>query len=129
MMSKKLHHIRPLKGKQKKIHVKAECDSCGRSDVVSIYEDQVEHQDFKVSFYECPQCKHTFCSICVGDVGKIECPFCKRLKPKKIKPFDIYVCGVCFDEFWNKGGLCNECKYVRAGSPKKDGHYEGPPED
>jgi hypothetical protein len=129
MFGKKTHHIRPLNHKTKKIHVKAECEKCGRFDVVSVYEDQVEHQDFKLSFYECSQCKHTFCNICSSDPAKIECPFCKRLKPKKIKPFDIYVCGVCFNEWWKEGGFCNECKYVEEKYPEKDGHYPGPPEE
>jgi len=29
-----------------------------------------------------------------------------------VKPFDIYVCGVCFQEWWREGGFCRECKYV-----------------
>jgi hypothetical protein len=108
----KPHLIRPLKAKHKKIHVKAECEGCGRTDVVSVYEDQVEHTDFKLSFYECQQCRRHFCNICVGDAEKLECPFCKRLKPKKISPFDIWVCGICFNEWWREGGFCDECKYM-----------------
>ena len=74
MLGKKPHLIRSLKGKHKKIHVKAECDKCGRSDVVSIYEDQVEHVDFKVSFYECQECRRTFCSICVDGTRNWSAP-------------------------------------------------------
>jgi|WetSurMetagenome_2_1015567.scaffolds.fasta_scaffold63146_2 hypothetical protein len=113
-MASAKHKIRPVKAKDKKVHVRAECEKCGRYDVVSVYEDQVEHQDFKLSFYECSQCKRTFCNICVAssDPDRLQCPFCKRLKPKKMKPFDIYVCGVCFNEWWREGGFCKECKYV-----------------
>jgi hypothetical protein len=112
MPGKKPHHIRPVKGKHKKIHVKAECEKCGRFDVVSVYEDQVEASGFKISFFECQQCKRMFCSVCVGELKGVACPFCGKLKPKRINPFDIYVCGVCFDEWWHEGGLCRECKYV-----------------
>jgi len=112
MASAKAHHIRPVRGEHKKIHVKAECENCGRFDVVSVYEDQIESQDFKVSFYECQGCRKTFCNICVSDAEHVECPFCKRLKPKKMKPFDIYVCGICFQEWWREGGFCRECKYA-----------------
>jgi hypothetical protein len=128
MAAKKPHHIRPLGGKDKKIHVKAECERCGRFDVMSVYEDQVEKIDFKGAFYECPQCKRSFCSLCMSDQERVECPFCKRLKAKRIKPFDIYVCGICFKEWWKEGGFCRECKYV--GEKRiKDGHYPGPPEE
>jgi len=106
------HGIRPLKGKQKKIHVRAECEKCGRFECVSMYEDHVERSDFKVSFYECRQCRKTFCSICVGGAEKVECPFCHKLKPEKVKPFDIYVCGVCFGQWWREGGFCRQCRYI-----------------
>jgi hypothetical protein len=109
------HGIRPAKDKKKKIHVRAECEKCGRFECISVYEDQVEHADFKVSFYECQECQKSFCDICVADQqaeGKVECPFCHKLKPDKVKPFDIYVCGVCFREWWREGGFCHECKYV-----------------
>ena len=107
------HGIRPVKGKHKKVHLRAECEKCGRFECVSVYEDHVEHADFKVSFFECPECRKTFCDICVSgeDDSKIECPFCHRLKAEKVKPFDIYVCGVCFEHWWREGGFCHECRY------------------
>ena len=106
------HGVRPVEGGGKKIHVRAECEKCGRFECISVYEDHVEGADFKVSFYECPVCRKTFCNICVGDTDKVECPFCHKLKPKKVKPFDIYVCGVCFEEWWREGGFCDDCKYI-----------------
>ncbi|MFH0861723.1 MAG: hypothetical protein V1875_01720 [Candidatus Altiarchaeota archaeon] len=129
MFGKKAHRIRPLKHKEKKVHLKAECEKCGRFDVVSVYEDQVELPEFKLGFYECPQCRRTFCSLCASEPAAAECPFCKRLKPKKIKPFDIYLCGVCFREWWREGGLCRVCKFVGEKPAKGDGHYPGPTGD
>ena len=113
MFGKRAHHIRPLRSdRHRKIHVRAECEKCGRFECISLYEDHVEHADFKVSFLECPQCRKTFCNICIGDVERVECPFCHKLKAKKVKPFDIYVCGVCFNEWWREGGFCKECRYL-----------------
>ena len=128
MFGKKEHHIRSIKHpKHQKIHVRTECDKCGRFECVSVYEDQVEGADFKVSFYECPQCKNTFCEICsAGDEKKAVCPFCHKVRPTKIKPFDIYVCGFCFNEWWREGGLCHTCKYVPAKKPAKEKDYMGP---
>lgn len=121
------HTIRPVMGSDKKIHVRVDCENCGRYECLTIYEDHVEDVEFKLSFFECPNCKKSFCHICIKEDDALECPFCKRLKPKKIKPFDIYVCGVCFREWWKEGGLCNKCFYIP--DPKEDpeeGHYKGP---
>ncbi len=116
--------------KRERVHVRVDCDKCGRYDCISVYEDQVEHTDFKVSFFECTQCKKTFCHICVEDDERVECPFCKKLKPKKIKPFDIYVCGVCFKHWWREGGFCKKCNYLPEDDGEvDDGTYKGPPKD
>ncbi len=109
---KKPHHIRPLKHPVGKIHVRADCDNCSKWETVTMYEDEVENRDFKTSFYECEKCRNMFCSVCYPDQKEIKCPFCAKTKSVKIRPFDIYMCNVCLDE-WFHDRLCAKCKYEK----------------
>ena len=108
-MAEKKHHIRPL-SKHKKIHVKAQCDHCHKWECISTYEDDVEKRDFTLGFCECKNCKKTFCLICQPDEKNFKCPSCGSTSARKIKPIDIYVCGVCLKEWFNDR-LCGKCEY------------------
>jgi hypothetical protein len=122
-MADRGHHIRRLDS-HPKIHLRVDCQNCGRREVLTVYEEHVEGADFKRQYYECSGCNKTFCIDCTGH-ELLECPFCKRLKPNKIMPLDVYLCGVCFRQWWKEGGLCNKCKYLPKKQPD-DGTYKGP---
>ncbi|MBU0761683.1 MAG: hypothetical protein KKD39_01545 [Candidatus Altiarchaeota archaeon] len=125
------HKLRPVRSrKHRKVHLRMDCDKCGRFECVTVYEDQVEAIKFKLNFFQCKQCRRSFCHICIADDDDISCPFCGKRKPKTVKPFDVYVCGVCFREWWNEGGLCIECDHIEKPEPDPDkGKYKGPVED
>ncbi len=93
------HGIRSIKGPHKKIHVRADCEKCHHKETISVYENDIEYQEFKLRFFGCVECQKIFCLKCAGDDDGPECPFCKKLKPKDIKPFDIYVMAVFFEKW------------------------------
>jgi len=108
MMAAKGHGLRDVKGPHKKIHVKAKCEKCHHEETVSIYEDQIESEDFKIKYFGCPECQKIFCVKCANGEAEPECPFCKKLKPKDIRPFDIYVMAVFFKRWLNEEGPVEE---------------------
>jgi len=108
-MAGRKHHIRPL-SKHKKIHVKAECDHCHKWECLTAYEDDIGKRDFMLGFFECQDCRKTYCIRCQPDQKKFKCPSCGSTNAKKVKPIDIYVCGVCLREWFNDK-LCSECDY------------------
>ena len=108
-MAGRKHHIRPL-NKHKRIHVRAECDHCHKWECVSTYEDDVENRKFNIGFFECENCRRMFCMRCQPDQGNFKCPACGHASAKKVRPVDIYVCGICMREWFNDK-LCSKCDY------------------
>ncbi|MFC2162413.1 hypothetical protein ACFLRF_01915 [Candidatus Altiarchaeota archaeon] len=110
MATKKPHGIRSLDHPVKKIHVRVDCDNCYKWETVSMYEDEVEDRLFHNHFFECGQCGNIFCSVCTPSASKLKCPLCAADKSIKLKPFDIYLCNVCLQE-WHPDKLCGKCRY------------------
>ncbi|MFH1404112.1 MAG: hypothetical protein ABIH11_07580 [Candidatus Altiarchaeota archaeon] len=109
---KKPHGLRPVDHDVDKIHVRADCDNCYKWETVSMYQDEIEHREFNTHFFECEQCGHVICSVCYPDKKDLTCPVCTGGRVVKVRPFDIYLCSVCLQE-WHNDRLCSVCRYDR----------------
>ncbi|MFH1721453.1 MAG: hypothetical protein ABH950_02480 [Candidatus Altiarchaeota archaeon] len=112
-----------MAGKKKdteKLHIRVECDECGRWHCLSLFKSDLGKRDFLFPFFECKECRHILCSDCIEEQSNPErllCVFCANEGMRKINPQEVYLCNQCLREKNKK--LCKgQCRYPEHKLPR-----------